>query len=401
MNKSILRIPATLMLVAALAACGQQPTDGTLPTDGSTADSVQVTEPSDTSAASAESTPPETTAPAPAPLPDVKDGTIYTKQAIDSYGFGGLDFLHSLTIPRIDSTKPGAEALNAKILADQQEKLDQLAADKEENYLYTVAYSTSGADGILVINVFEYIGWQYSEGGSSNRFYYYDAAADCELSLDEVLTRLSLTAEALNKAMAWSSEYAAISIEFSDRTVAPADAVFGAPIVGAYDGTAFCFAETQNGNEIELLGIDFDETTVSPCYRYAVYTVASISCPIDRASGAPLHPYYTCTLLQADLTAGDALRITVADGKVTEAVVPADAKISGITVSSNVISILYDKDSEFDFSALGTVLLNGKGIRTGFDSSLTETEEVCIRYSIPLALYVSPDKLETVELRAE
>lgn len=395
-QRTLLTLTAFL-LIAALSACGQKQPQNTLPSTESSASMPQVTDPIDTSAVTAESEPPVTTAPA--PLPDVKDGTVYTKQAIDSFAFGGLDFLHSLTIPKIDSAKPGAEALNAKILADQQEKLDQLATDKEENHLYTVAYSTSGADGILVINVYEYTGWQYSEGSSSNRFYYYDVAEDRELTLDEVLTRLAFSEEALDHAMAWSNEYAYISAEFPSRTMNLTEEVFGAPIVGIYDSQNFYFAGSENGNETELLGIDFDETTVSPCYRYVVYTVGAISCPISRSSGAPLHPYYTCTLTEADLIPGDAFRITVADGKITEAVVPADAKIQSITVSSTYITILYDKESDFDFSA-DCVLLNGKSFRTGFSSGLSDTNAnlACINYPIPVAQYTSLDTLTAIEL---
>lgn len=144
MNKHLKVTLIALMLVAALAACGKDnPQNTTNPTGevGTSAESEPtVTEPTET-------TVPETTAPetAPsAPLPEVKDGTVYTKEAIDyAFGGGSFGFTHSLLIPAIDSTKPGAEALNAKMLADQQEKLDAPAAGKEENILYTVNYSTS------------------------------------------------------------------------------------------------------------------------------------------------------------------------------------------------------------------------------------------------------------------
>ena len=143
MSKHLKVTLIALMLVAALAACGKDnPQNTTNPTGevGTSAESEPtVTEPTET-------TMPETTAPetAPsAPLPGVKDGTVYTKEAIDyAFGGGSFGFTHSLLIPAIDSTKPGAEALNAKMLADQQEKLDALAAGKEENVLYTVNYTT-------------------------------------------------------------------------------------------------------------------------------------------------------------------------------------------------------------------------------------------------------------------
>ena len=238
MNRKLLTVLTAAALAAALAACGEdKPNHSDAPATDLPASLTTQTEATSQTAEATETTPPETTAPA--PLPEVKDGTVYTKKAIDAFQDGSLDFMHSLTIPKIDSTKPGAEALNAKILAEQQDKLDALAANKEENHLYTVTYSTSGADGILAINVYEYIGWQYSEGGSSRRFYYYDAAEDRELTLDETLARLSMTQADLNRAFAWSSEYTSINTEYPDRTRTFAATVFGAPLTGAYDASVF------------------------------------------------------------------------------------------------------------------------------------------------------------------
>ena len=374
MNKKLLTVLTAAALVAALAACGENNPGGKQTTDTAPPASLTTqTEATSQTTEAAETTPPETTAPA--PLPEVKDGTVYTKKAIDAFQDGSLDFMHSLTIPKIDSTKPGAEALNAKILAEQQDKLDALAANKEENHLYTVTYSTSGADGILAINVYEYIGWQYSEGGSSRRFYYYDAAEDRELTLDETLARLSMTQADLNRAFAWSSEYTSINTEYPDRTRTIAATVFGAPLTGAYDASVFRYAEMQSGNEVELLGIDFDDATVSPCYRYAVYTVGTTSCPIDRASGQPLHPYYECTIDAADLQTGDAFRITIKDGKVSEAVVPAEAQVQRVTIASDGVTVLYGKDAAYSIN-YADFRVNGESVNDGSGSGGIDAEDV-------------------------
>ena len=275
MNRKLLTLLTAAALVAALAACGESNPGGKQTTDTAPPASLTTqTEATSQTTVTTETTPPETTAPA--ALPEVKDGTVYTKKAVDMFSGGDFDFLHSLTVPKIDSTKPGAEALNAKMLADQQEKLDALAAGKEGRSLYTVTYSASGADGILAVNVYEYTGYQYSESSRNRCFYYYDAAADRELTLDEVLTHLSLTRDSLDKALVWSNGYELISIENTDRTITPAATVFGAPLTGAYDASLFHYAEIRSGNEVELLGIDFDETTVSPCYRYILYTVGAL-----------------------------------------------------------------------------------------------------------------------------
>lgn len=394
MNRKLLTVLTAAALVAALAACGENNPGGKQTTDTAPPASLTTqTEATSQTTETTETTPPETTAPA--PLPEVKDGTVYTKKAIDAFQDGSLDFMHSLTIPKIDSTKPGAEALNAKILADQQEKLDALAAGKEKNDLYTVTYSVSGADGILAVNVYEFTGWQYSESYSSRRFYYYDAAEDRELTLDETLSKLAMTKESLNRAFAWSSEYAAISVENSDLTRTLAESVFGAPLTGVYDTSVFRYAEMQNGNKAELLGIDFDETTVSPCYRYSIYTVGTVSCPIDRASGQPMHPYYECTPNIADLKVGDSFRITIKDGKVTEMTAPADAKVQRVTIASDGVTVLYGKDATYSMDR-ADFRVNGESVNWGSNSGGIDAEDVFSNYRF-MKEYIPLDKLTTIE----
>ena len=394
MNKKLLTVLTAAALAAALAACGEdKPNHSDAPATDLPASLTTQTEATSQTAEATETTPPETTAPA--PLPEVKDGTVYTKKAVDMYSGGDFGFTHSLTVPKIDSTKPGAEALNAKILADQQEKLDALAAGKEKNDLYTVTYSVSGADGILAVNVYEFTGWQYSESYSSRRFYYYDAAEDRELTLDETLSKLAMTKESLNRAFAWSSEYAAISVENSDLTRTLAESVFGAPLTGVYDTSVFRYAEMQNGNKAELLGIDFDDATVSPCYRYAVYTVGTVSCPIDRASGQPMHPYYECTIDAADLQVGDAFRITIQDGKVTEAVVPAEAQVQRVTIASDGVTVLYSKDATYSMDN-ADFRVNGESVNWGSNSGGIDAEDVFSNYRF-MKEYIPLDKLTTIE----
>ena len=397
MNKKLLTVLTAAALVAALAACGENNPGGKQTTDtappASLTTQTEAISQTTVTTETTETTPPETTAPA--ALPEVKDGTVYTKKAVDMFSGGDFDFLHSLTVPKIDSTKPGAEALNAKMLADQQEKLDALAAGKEGRSLYTVTYSASGADGILAVNVYEYTGYQYSESSRNRCFYYYDVAADRELTLDEVLTHLSLTRDSLDKALVWSNGYELISIENTDRTITPAATVFGAPLTGAYDASLFHYAEIRSGNEVELLGIDFDETTVSPCYHYVIYTVSTTACPIDRANGQPLHPYYECTMNAADLQTGDAFRITIKDGKVTEAVVPAEAQVQGVTITSDGVTVLYGKGATYSMDR-ADFRVNGSSVNSGSNSGGIDAEDVFSNYRF-MKEYIPLDKLTTIE----
>ncbi len=394
MNKHLKVTLIALMLVAALAACGENNPGGKQTTDTTPPASLTTQTEATSQTTVTTATTPEATAPA-VPLPEVKDGTVYTKEAIDyAFGGGSFGFTHALLIPAIDSTKPGAEALNAKMLADQQEKLDALAAGKEENHLYTVNYSTSGADGILVINVYEYYGWQYSESGTTRRFYYYDAAADCELTADEVLTRLSFTKETLAKAFRWSSEFNLVTDEGTEEQTACAESVFGTPLDGTPEQGKFYYAERNCNAELELLGIDFDETTVAPSYGFSLYVLSTVSCPISRENGQPLHPYAVCTLTADDLTVGDAFRIVCKDGKVTEAVVPADAAVESIELASSGITVWYSENATFDFH-YANLLINGERRRDGYSvSGDPDTISTFLNFSP----YILPDAQTTIEL---
>ena len=144
-----------------------------------------------------------------------------------------------------------------------------------------------------------------------------------------------------------------------------------------------------------LLGIDFDEATVSPCYRYVIYTVGTTACPIDRTSGQPMHPYYECTIDAADLQVGDAFRITIKDGKVTEAVVPAALQVQRVTIASDGVTVLYGKDAtnrmdNADFR------VNGESVNWGSNSGGIDAEDVFSNYRF-MKEYIPLDKLTTIE----
>lgn len=128
MNRKLLTLLTAAALVAALAACGESNPGGKQTTDtappASLTTQTEATSQTTVTTETTETTPPETTAPA--ALPEVKDGTVYTKKAVDMFSGGDFDFLHSLTVPKIDSTKPGAEALNAKMLATSRKSWTRL-----------------------------------------------------------------------------------------------------------------------------------------------------------------------------------------------------------------------------------------------------------------------------------
>ena len=325
---------AAAALLAVCTACGKPN-----PPEVTTASPEVTTSQSATETTAATT---DSTVQAAAEVPAVVSAVQYTKQAVDIFSDGGsVDFTHSLDIPKIDSKAVGAAGLNAKILADQQTKLDALQKGTEGKELYTVAYDSAACDGLLCIRVSEYTGWQYSEGGSADRFYYYDAAGDRELTLDEYLEHFSIQKDALTKGFAWSGECASLLGGWDTLTHLYADSVFGDPIAGEPEKGRFYYAETQYETPCELIGVEVTNDVIRPYFSYQIYTVGTVSCDLERESGKPLRPYYGCELDPADAAEGEALRIEVKDGKVTAFTLPSGAKLHTLMLSSGSIYLTY------------------------------------------------------------
>ena len=384
-------IPALLAAIALLAvctACGKPKTPAVTTASSEVTTSQSATE---TTAASTDSP-----VQAAAEVPAVVTAVHYTKQAVDIFSDGGsVDFTHSLDIPKIDSDAVGAAALNAKILANQQTKLDALQKGTEGRELYTVAYDSAVSDGLLCIRVSEYTGWQYSEGGSADRFYYYDAAGDRELTLDEYLEHFSISKDALTKGFAWSGECASLLVGWDTLTHLYADSVFGDPISGEPEKGRFYYAETQYETPCELVGVEVTDDVVRPYFSYQLYTVGTVCCDLERESGKPLRPYYGCVLDPADATEGEALRIEVKDGKVTALTLPSSAKLHTLMLSSGSIYLTYERDGAPSLRNR-TLYVNGKEMNGGFSEGLLETNlcDMC-RY---ISGYLPLEELHTVEL---
>ena len=379
---------AAAALLAVCTACGKPN-----PPEVTTASPEVTTSQSATETTAATT---DSTVQAAAEVPAVVSAVQYTKQAVDIFSDGGsVDFTHSLDIPKIDSKAVGAAGLNAKILADQQTKLDALQKGTEGKELYTVAYDSAACDGLLCIRVSEYTGWQYSEGGSADRFYYYDAAGDRELTLDEYLGHFSIQKDALTKGFAWSGECASLLGGWDTLTHLYADSVFGDPISGEPEKGRFYYAETQYETPCELIGVEVTDDVIRPYFSYQLYTVGTVSCDLERESGKPLRPYYGCELDPADAAEGEALRIEVKDGKVTAFTLPSGAKLHTLMLSSGSIYLTYEKDGAPSLQN-GTLYVNGKEINGGFSAGLLETN-LCDMYRY-ISGYLPLEELHTVEL---
>ncbi len=283
---------ACLLAISALfAGCGKpktpderEPTDTQITTDSemrqTSAASADATEPAGTNA-------PETE-PYFDPVPYIMEGTgapavitaaAYEKQAVDYTFNGPFDFVHRISIPALDSDKPGAKALNAKIFDHYSPHIEELKTDSEGGNLYHISYFSSTLGSMVFLCVQTDGGWQYSEGWHSNSYYYYDAAADREVSAKEYLEYFGLDADALAKEAALSDAY-----------------------LRAVDSQNFYYGEIDAEELREVIaiaasalpeGYEVTAETVRVWMRTeGGYVDFGFACDIDAESGMPCNPSY-------------------------------------------------------------------------------------------------------------
>ncbi|MCI8590295.1 MAG: hypothetical protein HFE77_06240 [Clostridiales bacterium] len=202
----------------------------------------------------------------------------YEKQAVDVLNGGSFNFVHQISIPALDSDKPGAKALNAKIFEQHSTHIEELKTDAEDNRLYHIFYSSSKLGSMVFINVQTTVGWQYSEMGFANYYYYYDAAADREVSAEEYLAYFGLEADTLAKEAALSDAY-----------------------LRAVDTQHFYYGQIEDE---ELRGLMSAASAVPEAYEVTAevihvwmrtvedYIDCSFICDIDTENGMPCNPSY-------------------------------------------------------------------------------------------------------------
>lgn len=285
-------IVCLLAISVLLAGCGKPKTpDENEPTDTKITTDAEMSQPTSESSAAA-TEPTGTLAPEselyfdPEPYimgeidaPAVIAAATYEKQAIDCTFDGPFDFVHRISIPALDSDKPGAQALNAKIFDHYSPHIEELKTDTEGGNLYHISYFSSTLGSMVFLCVQTVGGWQYSEGWHSNSYYYYDAAADREVSAKEYLAYFGLDADALAKEAALSDAY-----------------------LRAVDSQSFYYGEIEAE---ELRGAIATAVSALPeAYEVTAETIRvwmrteggyvdySFACDIDAASGMPCSPSY-------------------------------------------------------------------------------------------------------------
>ncbi len=308
---------------------------------------------------------PETTVPMTTEIPETTETPVTTeplmqvtfeeadkieKQAKDHFNGGDFDFKHSIVYMRLLSDKPGAVALNEKIKLLYAPMIEKLRNDKEGNELYRIGFNAAytGKDySTLMIHFTEFGGWQYSEGGTTQRFFYYDGINDRELTVEEYLAAMDVDIDkAMDKAL-WSYDLASAGGTADLDGENPnhgADVNLRIPgsseILGATAENVFYEQRfTQFGNSVNLDGAYVDYDTVTLYFGACIYTTYTFSVTLDKETLEPVRPNYQAAIRP---TAADTDRIEILfeNGNVASATAPSMYASDRITVKSHKVEVL-------------------------------------------------------------
>lgn len=225
------------------------------------------------------------------PRIDVIPSETYTKEAIDILG-GDIEYTHSVTYPIIDSTAPGATALNAKISEKYEKVITKLKTNKEENELFNISYYTSEWDGVFFIAIYEDIGWQYSEGSSDVSIYYYDIANDRELSAKEYLEYFGIDFEKATSGVLSSNEIFQSMLYDESMPNILSEEIGGKPSdeISPY---SIYYSRVQNFNDsVKFIGAEVYYGEIYMYYTGRYYVNSILRVPLDKNDLTPINPHY-------------------------------------------------------------------------------------------------------------
>ncbi len=371
------------------------------------------TEPPVTTGAPVTTAAPETTAPIETTVPETTEAPVTTespvrieqvafeeadkieKQAKDHFNGGDFDFKHSIAYTRVLSDKPGAVALNEKIKLLYAPMVEKLRNGQEGNELYRIGYNAAytGKDyHTLMFHYTEFGGWQYSEGGTTQRFFYYDGINDRELTVDEYLASMDIDKEKALSSALWSYDLAraGYTADYNgEATDHGADVNYRLPgdseILGATAENVLYFQRfTEFANSVQLDGAFVEPETVTLYFSGCMYTTDTFTVTLDRETLEPIRPNYEAVIA---LTAADTDRIEILfeDGKIISATAPAAFADIRITIKAHKVCIPY-------FAELNDALLSVNG---GVPNCWSSAGDV---FDFYCDSYTEYDKLESIVL---
>lgn len=412
MNKKLffLSVLVFSLIALCLSGCESDPTVSELPSEGTDSVSVDTETEIDTEAEI------DTDIPQSTVLFDTsKFKNIETPEVVDAVSFeindtfedSGYEFLHRIVLPKINSSLPGATALNEKMAVNDLKTIEMLKNKTEvSNHLYRITYTSSAYDGIIAIQKQCFIGLYASEGMEYGEYYYYDAVNDREITAEEYLAHFGLSSDELDFIARWSNGYEyeesyANGLAYSKTLLNKDEDTYSDEIFD--DGVSYAVAKGSNTPK----GFKITEDTVSVYYSVDAYVTCIQECQIDVATGLPKYPLFfvKCnpTGVLEDKTG---IKIVFEDKLPTEVLVSENLPIKGdITVSNSYINVIYSLDNDFAADASNSkVLINGKGSdeQHGYSQALIEEggEKMFVHtYRYPEEM--SLEGFETVEILFE
>ena len=330
------------------------------------------------------------------PRVDVIPSETYTKKAIDIFG-GDIDYTHSVTYPIIDSDAPGATALNAKISEKYENVIAKLKTNKEENELYNISYHSSEWYGVFFIAIYENTGWQYSEGSSNIKIYYYDSENDRELTKEEYLARFEIDLEMANEGVLTSDELFRSMLYDESKPNVLSETIFGAEVEEISPYRVY-YSKAQSFNDtVKFIGAEVHYGEVYMYYTGSYYVHSILRVPLDKRDLTPVHPHYEARVKTAahQITYDEKCVEIIFNGENVENVIRnTDNSIAYVYVMSDMIKLR--SDARLDKVK---ITVNGEEISNGYSSYGDESGFFI--YDYYLEDYCPIGELKTVKITIE
>lgn len=368
-----------LCLALCVLLCSCDETKPVETTDTSAALTRVVTTAEETTAFTAEIVYPE-----PVIVPAVVTADSYEKEAVDAFEGGDFGFTHSVEYPKINCDKPGALALNEKMAETYVKVIDELKADTEDNRLYTISYEYSTDDiGVIFIRITESVGWQYSEGMTTQKIFYYDGVNDKELTVEEYAERLGIDLDKAKENVLYTYELASSYYEDESVITDETGNIIEAPSSGKL------YPAKQSSFDFDFNGIEIEDSKLIMHYGGQMYTYHTFEFALDRDTLAPANPHYKGYVMPNDGN-GD-ININFENGEVTSYALPNDSGILALEFSSTRITVKSYSQLSLEVS------ING-GESYGMGDQMFDTNSSEYTYVFFASEYVPIEELKAIEI---
>lgn len=308
-------------------------------------------------------------------VPEVVLADSVTKTAIDTLAGGDFGFTHKIEYPRIDSNKPGAEALNKKLGEKYQKLIVELMNDKEAQYLYDISYETSTRDNLIFIRMKHYTGWQYSEGAFSHEIYYYDAANDREIDMYEYCERLGIDIEKATAGVLAS--YDISNAGYGGLNTYHTSEIGGEPIGGVAPNEIVYLAYDGFNDTVKLDGVELYGEQIHLYYSGHAYISNIFKCTVAARTYQPVRANYAGYVMSTEDTPhSDDIILTFSDGKITEFSLPSECEIYAISFTSSGVTVRSNEHIKIDGFYVNGVKQEGSYSQGGEDTEYSYYAEI-------------------------